>query len=215
VFPVTASRPVCQTGLPVDHEFFASCSLHPPFVHLAACNVISSFEVEGRGALVHLRASGPCRFTPGALAPVRVIVSRSIITYSAPSAPLASTSRLRRRAVYTQCLRCAHNGLSDQRVVPGFRWLTVSACRPPGRSSVASIQSVHRRHWPSTSLEGLGASHAPHPPLSWGSLISGLHYGSLSLRPADLLALLSERAKLSPSPRGLLLPGFRRIGHPH
>ena len=93
--------------------------------------------------------------------------------------------------------------------------LDMSSSGTPGSSSVTSIQSVHRRHWPSTSLEGLGASHAPHPPLSWGSLISGLHYGSLSLRPADLLALLSERAKLSPSPRGLLLPGFRRIGHPH
>jgi hypothetical protein len=60
--------------------------------------------------------------------------------------------------------------------------LDMSSSGTPGSSSVTSIQSVHRRHWPSTSLEGLGASHAPHPPLSWGSLISGLHYGSLSLR---------------------------------
>jgi len=37
-------------------------------------------ESGGRGALMHHRSSGPSRFTPGALAPVRVIVSRSIIT---------------------------------------------------------------------------------------------------------------------------------------
>ena len=27
----------------VEHEFVAPCSLHPPFVHLAACNVVSPF----------------------------------------------------------------------------------------------------------------------------------------------------------------------------
>jgi len=47
------------------------------------------------------------RFTPGVLAPVRVIVSRSITAYPTPSAPLAGTSRFRRRAAYTRCLRCA------------------------------------------------------------------------------------------------------------
>jgi hypothetical protein len=35
---------------------------------------------QGRCAGEHLRASGLCRSTPGALAPVRVILSRSIIT---------------------------------------------------------------------------------------------------------------------------------------
>jgi len=30
-----------------------------------------------------------------------------------------------------------------------------------------------------------------------------------------LLALLSELTGLAPGQRGLLLPGFRRIGHPH
>src|SRR3974390_1621459 len=45
--------------------------------------------------------------TPGALARVRVVVPRSVITYSAPSAPLAGTSRLHRLAAYTRCLRGA------------------------------------------------------------------------------------------------------------
>src|SRR6516164_9685552 len=47
--------------------------------------------------------------TPGALARVRVVVSRSVITYSAPSAPLAGISRLHRLAAYTRCLRCAYS----------------------------------------------------------------------------------------------------------
>ncbi len=63
--------------------------------------------VGGRPALEHLRASGYCRSTPGALAPIRVILSRSIYAYAAPSAPLVGTSRFHRTAAYTRCPRCA------------------------------------------------------------------------------------------------------------
>ncbi len=52
-------------------------------------------------------ASGLGRSTPGALAPVWVLLSRSILTYSAPSAPLAGASRFHRWAAYTRCLHCA------------------------------------------------------------------------------------------------------------
>ena len=45
--------------------------------------------------------------TPVALAPVWVMLSQSINTYSATSAPLLGTSQFRRRAVYMRCLRCA------------------------------------------------------------------------------------------------------------
>ena len=45
--------------------------------------------------------------TPEALAPVWVLLSQSIYAYSASSVPLTGTSRLRRMAVYTGCLRCA------------------------------------------------------------------------------------------------------------
>jgi hypothetical protein len=44
---------------------------------------------------------------PGALAQVRVVLSRSVITLSAPSSPLAGTPRFHRSAAYTRCLRCA------------------------------------------------------------------------------------------------------------
>src|SRR5258708_40158974 len=44
------------------------------------CHRDSPALCQGRCACKHLRASGPPRSTPGALAPVRVILSRSIIT---------------------------------------------------------------------------------------------------------------------------------------
>ncbi len=45
--------------------------------------------------------------TPVALAPVWVLLSQSINTYSATCAPLLGTPQFRRRAVYMRCLRCA------------------------------------------------------------------------------------------------------------
>jgi hypothetical protein len=66
-----------RRGLPVLREFVASAGLRPSFVP-TACRVSAPFCVGGRIALVHFRASGCCRSTPGALAPVQVIVSWSI-----------------------------------------------------------------------------------------------------------------------------------------
>ena len=82
-----------------------SVGLRPSCSPLAASE--SPYCAGGRRALEHLRASGPGRSTPGALAPVWVLLSRSILTYSAPSAPLAGASRFHRWAAYTRCLRCA------------------------------------------------------------------------------------------------------------
>ena len=76
------------------------------------------------------------RFTPGALVPVRVMLSRSIFTYSAPSAPLASTSRFHRHGLYGMPSLCVQRQrLGDQRVVPCFRWLffiDMSSSETPG-----------------------------------------------------------------------------------
>jgi len=44
------------------------------------CHRVLPALCQGRCAIRHLRASGPSRSTPGALAPVRVMLSRSIIT---------------------------------------------------------------------------------------------------------------------------------------
>jgi hypothetical protein len=92
-FPSTASssrRAVC---------------LRPSCTSLSS--VVSSLWVEERDALAHLRASGLSRSTPGALAPVQVMLSRSIITYSAPCAPLAGTSRFHRHGLYEMPSLCA------------------------------------------------------------------------------------------------------------
>ena len=43
---------------------------------------------------------------------------------------------------------------------------------------------------------------------------SRLDYGSLALRPAALLALLSEQTRLTSGLRGRLHSGFQRLGHP-
>jgi hypothetical protein len=75
--PVRFQGRYLRRGLPVLREVFASAGLRPSFVP-TACRVSTPFCVGGRCALVHFRASGFCRSTPGALAPVRVILSRSI-----------------------------------------------------------------------------------------------------------------------------------------
>ena len=138
----------------------------------------------------HRHSSDLRRPTPGALAPVRVIVSRSIITYSAPSAPLAGTPRFRR----TRLIRDAHavrERSSDPRVVPGFRVLflpLMSSSRTPGSPRQALFQSSRR----STGLRhrGNGSALPTSPPSApGGGRFSGLP-GSLPLRPDRLLASL-------------------------
>jgi len=70
---------ISDGAFPSDYELIASCGLQPSFVPLAA-SVVSSLGVERRGAPKHHHASGLCRFAPGALAPMRVILSLIIIT---------------------------------------------------------------------------------------------------------------------------------------
>ena len=161
------------------------------------------------------------RSTPGVLAPDRVIVSRSILTYSTPSAPLAGTTRLRRLAAYTRCLRCASvhglQCLGNPRVVPCFRWHSVSTCCPLGS------REAHRLLAPSSFTHDPGlrpkrkvsALPISHTPILVRGFISGLTYGSLSLRPVDLLAPLVGANQVFTQPTGAFTSGFRRIGHPH
>jgi hypothetical protein len=168
---------------------------------------------------VHLRASGCCRFTPGALAPVRVIVSRSIRTYSAPSVPLASTSRFHRHGLIRDVLAVRRTSTPRRPTSGSVLSLAVLyrhvALQDPGKPAGCSYPVLHRPRWPSTFSDGLGTSITLHPPILVEESISRLNYGSHALQPADLLAPLSEQTRLSPSLRGLLHPGFRRIGRPH
>src|SRR5215471_21291790 len=73
---------------------------------------------------------------------------------------------------------------------------------------------LHRKRWPSTPVHSLGISRHPHTLILVRSAFSRLHHGSLALRPAAWLALLSELTRFASSHRELLLPGFRRFGRP-
>ena len=138
------------------------------------CHRVSPALCQGRCACKHLRASGPPRSTPGALAPVRVILSRSIITYSAPSAPLAGTARFHRPAAYTRCLRCAGvprrptSGSELSRTIPSRHVVLYDS----GRPAVACAQFLPRRRWPSPHDYGLGYSVIPQSVSRGGSFRS-------------------------------------------
>ena len=84
----------------------ASVGLPLSFV-LPATRVGSPFCAGGRCALEHLRSSGPAALPQGpSLQTGFFCPGPSSLT--APSAPLAGTSRFHRLAAYTGCLRCAH-----------------------------------------------------------------------------------------------------------
>jgi hypothetical protein len=157
------------------------------------------------------------RSTPGALAPVRVLVSRSILAYSTPSAPLIGTSRFRCLALYTLCPRCAFpprrpisgsvlSLLILSRHVVLYDYGKFGGCLHPVPSPPTLAFASFRQTRP--------LPRNPANPFPAGQSFSKL-YGSLALQPVELLAPLTDLTRLSPSQRGLLLPGFRRLGHPH
>src|SRR4029434_8018271 len=73
------------------------------------------------------------------------MLSRSILTYPAPSAPLAGTSRLHRLAAYTRCLRCACVNMPRQPTTGSELSLmlfhNMSSSETTGNPSVAPPQS--------------------------------------------------------------------------
>src|SRR4029077_4717068 len=113
VFPSTAGRLACQAGpsqhvdqlKPAPGMHCSTSGLCSPFVLLVA-NIGYPVLSRAAGSIVH-HHEAEYSATPEVLAPVRVVLSRSIITYSTSSAPLAGTSRFHRIAAYTRCLRCA------------------------------------------------------------------------------------------------------------
>jgi hypothetical protein len=189
--------------------------LLPAFV-LAAASV--TFSAQCRSSLC---AQAPPferlrRSTPGALAPVRVILSRSIHAYPTPSDPLAGTARFHCSAAYTPCLRCTFPPrrpatgsvlsplILSQHVVLCDSGESNGCIHPvPSPPTLAFVPLVQTRH-----------SHTSRKSVARGGHLSKLHYGSLALQPADLFTLLTDRTTLAHSPRGFLLPGFRRFGHP-
>src|SRR3954447_17754982 len=99
---------------------------------------------------------------PGALARVRVMLSRSVLAEPAPSAPLAGTSRLHRRAAYPRCLRCAgapRRPASGSGLSLPFR-PDMPSSLTPGSSDIACVQFT-RPTRPSPRSERLGTPNTP------------------------------------------------------
>ena len=152
---------------------------------------------------------------PGVLARVRVMLSRSVITYSTPSAPLAGASRLRRMAVYTRRLRCAG---APRRPTSGSE-LSLSilsrhaALYDPGEFRHRHGPVLRCRTWPSPGSEQLGTPIIPAIRFAQGTSFGASRFTSATAcrfaRPP-----VTDQTRSLPGPRGLLLPGFRQVGRP-
>jgi hypothetical protein len=132
------------------------------------------------------------------------MLSRSIRTYAAPSAPLAGTARFRCSAAYTPCLRCTFPPrrpttgsvlsllILSQHVVLRDSGESGGCMHPvPSPPTLAFVPLVQTRH-----------SHSSRKSVPRGGHISELHYGSLALQPADLFTLLTDRTGFASSHRG-------------
>jgi hypothetical protein len=186
------SRRLPASGVHVSRPL----GLHPAFVPTAASVslLLSPLSVGARCAHRHRHASGCAALTRGALAPVRVILSRPIHTYATPSAPLAGTVRFHCSAAYTPWLRCA---LPPRRPATGsvlsllILSQHVALCDSgefdgclhpvPSPTTLAFVPSAQTRLSPTSRKS-----------VSRGGHISVLHYGSLALQPADLFTLLTD-----------------------
>ena len=217
-FPQYGSKAGLSDGTCPCGASIASLGLRPSFV-----SPVASILPRSVSRLV-AHATPPCerfdRPTPGALAPVRVIVSRSIITYSAPSALLADTPQFPRRAGYMRRLRCAGwcrprpPASSSELSLPFL--LSMSPSTPPESPPTARTQS---------SSAGFAFVHP-----SLDSALSTPHFNPLhveftfgvsrfahSLQPAELLASLADLTRhslLCPANRGFYFRAFGRVGRP-
>jgi len=105
---------------------------------------LSSFRVEGRGALIHPRSSGVAAFPQGSsLRSELFCLGPSSLTR--PHAPHSPAHPAFADTAYTRCPRCASElqCLGDQRVDPCFHWpfgIDMSPSETPGFSSTACTQ---------------------------------------------------------------------------
>ena len=130
------------------------------------------------------------RSAPGALAPVRVVVSRSIIAYSAPSAPLVGTRGFRRTAAYTPRLRCAFrprrpaSGSVLSLLVPSWH----AALYDPGEL-IGDFCPVNLHDMAFAPLAWARRSRWPHHPFLMGLRFRGFT-GSLFAAACQVVSLL-------------------------
>jgi len=146
------------------------------------------------------------------------MLSRSIFTYSAPSAPLAGTSPLHRLAAYRRCPRCAYSHM-PRRPTTGSElslmlFHSMSSSETTGNSSAAYAQyfteDAGLRLQSTVSAFPLSS----HSDSGEGDCFRG--FTTVRLRYDLLLCLpsCSELTRFASGQRGRLLPGFRRFGHP-
>ena len=146
------------------------------------------------------------------------MLSQSILTYPAPSAPLAGTSRLHRLAAYTRCPRCAYSHM-PRRPATGSELSSMLFHNMSSSVTTGNFPAAHTQCFAENAglrLQ-LTVSAFPKPPPSdsrEGDCFRGLT--TVRLRYDLLLCLpsLSELTGFSSRQRGRLLPGFRRFGRP-
>jgi hypothetical protein len=193
-------------SIPVTRPRFASvlCASHPQrFCRRSAPSASCVAK--------HHHASDFCHSTPGALAPVRVIVSRSINTYPAPSAPLVGTSQLRRPAAYMRCLRCAG---APRRLTSGSGLLLRILCwhaalYDHGGFDFAKFQIDDVD---TAFVESRSTRQPPRPPqsVSRGAMNFAASWFAYLLRPTSLLALLHGSDWITPAIEGFYIQASGR-----
>ncbi len=141
------------------------------------------------------------RPTPGALAPIRVVVSRFITTYSTPSEPLASTFRFPVYAVIRNA-SAVRERLGRPPVGPSFRCQSFWTCRllRLRRNQWLHLSSSFATDTAFTQFQRARLSRRSHKSVSRGVGISELHNSSLALQPADLFVLLTDQTQLALCP---------------
>jgi hypothetical protein len=168
VFPSTAARLACQAGpfqhvdqlKPAPGMHCSTSGLSSPFVHLVA-NIGYPVLSRAAGSIVH-HHEAEYSATPEVLAPVRVMLSRSIITYR-PHPPRSQAHRnfTARRLICDAF--AVRECLGDPRAVPGFCWpIFPDMPSPTTPGSSTSISSRYRRrHRPSPKEQRLGTPNVP------------------------------------------------------
>jgi len=146
------------------------------------------------------------------------MLSRPILTYSAPSAPLAGTSRPHRLAAYTRCLRCAHFHMPRQPTTGSVLSLVILLDMSPTYATESSSAASTRSSLTILAFAQygrLGTLFVTHTPILVGERFSRSFPVRFRCNLSICLPSCSELTRFASGQRGRLLPAFRRLGHPH
>jgi hypothetical protein len=141
-----------------------------------------------------------------------------IITYPAPSAPLAGTSRLHRMAAYTRCLRCAYSHMPRRPTTGSELSLmllrNMSSSATTGNFSAAYTQYFTENAGLPLQLTVSAFPLSSHSDSGEGDCIRGFTTDSLALRPATLLALLVGADRIRTQPTRTFTSGLPMVWSP-